>query len=152
MVAVVDHLRCTREAVRTRGRNTLSCRPKQATEVDPGPLFILCGHQLRTDDSLTRFETGNRPHACNANFGYESPFYVQGNKFMKQLTPGWRFKGTAEIFCGANIALICGFPSNPSGYSNGTPTVSVRYRCRRMTATPLCCRFHCRSQALVPRR
>jgi hypothetical protein len=88
-----------------------------------------------TDDPLTRYETGNRPHAFNANFGYEIPSYTKGNKFVKGLTDGWRFMGTAQIYSGAAMGPSCGFQSNPVGYPNGTPTGSVLFRCQMVTAT-----------------
>jgi hypothetical protein len=97
---------------------------------------LLYERQQWTDDALTRYETGNRPHAFNANFGYDIPSYQSGNKFLKHLTDGWRFMGTAQIFSGAPMGPTCGFQSNPVGYPNGTPTGSVLFRCQMMVATP----------------
>jgi len=97
---------------------------------------LLYERQQWTDDSLTRYETANRPHAFNANFGYEFPTYTKGNSFAKQLTAGWRFMGTAQIFSGASIGPACGFQSNPVGYPNGTPTGSVLYRCQMTNTQP----------------
>ena len=88
-----------------------------------------------TDDALTRYETGNRPHAFNANFGYDLPSYMKSNRFMKQLTSGWRFMGTAQIFSGAAMAPSCGYTGNPVGYPNGTPTGGVLFRCQMMTVS-----------------
>lgn len=88
-----------------------------------------------TDDALTRFETGNRPHAFNANFGYDIPAYTKGNRLMKQLTGGWRFMGTAQIYSGAAMAPSCGYTGNPVGYPNGTPTGGVLFRCQMMTVS-----------------
>jgi hypothetical protein len=96
---------------------------------------LLYARQQWTDDALTRFETGNRPHAFNANFGYDFPSYSGGNRFMKQLTDGWRFMGTAQIYSGAGMAPSCGFTNNPVGYPNGTPTGSVLFRCQMVNVT-----------------
>lgn len=97
---------------------------------------LIYERQQWTDDALTRYETGNRPHAFNANFGYEIPSLKDGNAFLKQLTNGWRVMGTAQIFSGAAMGPSCGFQSNPVGYPNGTPTGSVLFRCQMVTATP----------------
>jgi hypothetical protein len=97
---------------------------------------LIYERQQWTDDALTRYETGNRPHAFNANFGYEVPGYTSGNKFMKQLTEGWRIMGTAQVYSGAAMGPTCGFQSNPVGYPNGTPTGSVLFRCQMVNATP----------------
>ncbi len=97
---------------------------------------LVYSRQQYTDDALTRYETSNRPHAFNANFGYEIPSYKQDNKFLKHLTDGWRFMGTAQIFSGAAAAPSCGYQSNPVGYPNGTPTGTVLFRCQMTTVTP----------------
>ena len=83
-----------------------------------------------TDDALTRFETGNRPHAFNANFGADIPGISSGNPVLKQAVNGWRFMGTAQIYSGAGMAPSCGFTANPVGYPNGTPTGGVLFRCQ----------------------
>lgn len=88
-----------------------------------------------TDDALTRYETGNRPHAVNANFGYDVHQYNGENRFLRKLTEGWRFMGTAQIFSGAAMGPSCGFQSNPVGYPNGTPTGGVLFRCQMVNPT-----------------
>ncbi|MFN7923432.1 MAG: carboxypeptidase regulatory-like domain-containing protein [Bryobacteraceae bacterium] len=96
---------------------------------------LLYNRQQFTDDYLTRAETGNRPHAFNANFGYEIPSPTTSSKFLKQATDGWRIMGTAQIFSGAAMAPGCGFTANPVGYPNGTPTGGVLFRCQMGTVT-----------------
>jgi Carboxypeptidase regulatory-like domain/TonB-dependent Receptor Plug Domain len=96
---------------------------------------MLYNRQQFTDDALTRAETGNRPHAFNANFGYAIPALPGANKFVKQVTDGWRFTGTAQIFSGSGMAPNCGFTNNPVGYPNGTPTGGVLFRCQMPDAT-----------------
>lgn len=96
---------------------------------------LLYNRQQFTDDYLTRAETGNRPHAFNANFGYEVPSWNANNRFVKQVTNGWRIMGTAQIYSGAAMAPGCGFTANPVGYPNGTPTGSVLFRCQMNTVT-----------------
>jgi hypothetical protein len=96
---------------------------------------LVYNRQQWTDDALTRYETDNRPHAFNANFGYDIPAFDKGNVVVKRLTQGWRFMGTAQIFSGAGFAPSCGFQSNPVGYPTGTPTGSVLFRCQMLTVT-----------------
>jgi hypothetical protein len=96
---------------------------------------LLYSRQQWTDDPLTRFETGNRPHAFNANFGYDIHAPQTGNPVLKQIVQGWRFMGTAQIFSGSGMAPTCNFQSNPVGYPNGTPTGGVLFRCQMVTAT-----------------
>jgi hypothetical protein len=96
---------------------------------------LLYNRQQWTDDALTRYETGNRPHAFNANFGYQVPSWKSDNKFVQQATGGWRLMGVARIFSGAAAAPSCGFTNNPVGYPNGTPTGGVQYRCQMNTVT-----------------
>jgi hypothetical protein len=91
--------------------------------------------QQFTDDYLTRFETSNRPHAFNANFGYSIPAMKNSNKFPKPATEGWRFMGTAQIFSDAAMAPSCGFTGNPVGYPTGTPAGSVLFRCQMTTVS-----------------
>jgi hypothetical protein len=102
-----------------------------------------------TDDALTRTEAGfpnsggggefpasaNRPHAFNANFGYDIHVVKTSNRFVKQVVDGWRVMGTAQIFSGSGIAPRCTFTSNPVGYPNGTPTGGVLFRCQMLNAT-----------------
>jgi hypothetical protein len=88
-----------------------------------------------TDDPLTRAETGNRPHAFNANFGYDLHVLKTSNKVLSQVVDGWRIMGTAQIFSGSGMAPSCGFTANPVGYPNGTPTGGVLFRCQMTTAT-----------------
>ncbi len=96
---------------------------------------LLYNFQQFTPTELTRYETGNRPHAFNANFGYEIYKYTGENAFLRKLTEGWRFMGTAQIFSGANIAPSCGYQSNPVGYPTGTPAGSVQFRCQMTTVS-----------------
>ncbi|MBI2687353.1 MAG: carboxypeptidase regulatory-like domain-containing protein [Acidobacteria bacterium] len=96
---------------------------------------LIYQRQQWTDDSLTRIETGNRPHAFNANFGYDFPTVSSQGRLLKTVTEGWRLTGTAQIFSGAGIAPACGFTANPVGYPNGTPTGSVLFRCQMLNAT-----------------
>ncbi|HEY3441319.1 MAG TPA: carboxypeptidase regulatory-like domain-containing protein [Paludibaculum sp.] len=96
---------------------------------------LIYERQQWSDDALTRYETGNRPHAFNANFGYEFPTWGKGNAFAKQVTGGWRLMGTAQIYSGAAMGPTCGFQSNPVGYPNGTPTGSVLFRCQMVDPT-----------------
>lgn len=96
---------------------------------------LVYNRQQYTDDPLTRYETGNRPHAFNANFGYEIHRYTGDNVFLRKLTEGWRFMGTAQIFSGAAAAPSCGFQANPVGYPNGTPTGGVQFRCQMTTVS-----------------
>jgi hypothetical protein len=91
--------------------------------------------QQWTDDALTRIETGNRPHAFNANFGYDFPSMRNGNAFLRQATSGWRLMGTAQVYSGSGIAPTCGFTNNPVGYPNGTPTGSVLFRCQMVNVS-----------------
>ena len=88
-----------------------------------------------TDDPLTRVETGNRPHAFNGNFGFDFPGLSNANSVVKQVTNGWRFMGTAQIFSGSGIAPDCRFQSNPVGYPNGTPTGGVLFRCEMLNVS-----------------
>ena len=88
-----------------------------------------------TDDALTRAETGNRPHAVNANFGYDIWSPKTSNKVLKQVVDGWRFTGTAQLYSGPAMAPSCGFTNNPVGYPNGTPTGSVLFRCQMTNPT-----------------
>jgi len=91
--------------------------------------------QQWTDDALTRAETGNRPHAVNANFGYDIWSPKTSNKILRQAVDGWRITGTAQIYSGAAMAPSCGFTNNPVGYPNGTPTGSVLFRCQMVNPT-----------------
>ncbi len=96
---------------------------------------LLYQRQQFTDDPLTRIETGNRPHAFNANFGYEIPGFKNGNRLLRQATGLWRITGTAQIYSGAGMAPNCLFTANPVGYPNGTPTGGVLFRCQMVNAT-----------------
>jgi len=96
---------------------------------------LLYNRQQFTDDALTRVETGNRPHAVNANFGYDFP-ELTANAFVKHLTAGWRLMGTAQLYSGSGFAPSCGYTANPVGYPNGTPTGGVLFRCQMTTTTP----------------
>ncbi len=96
---------------------------------------LIYERQQFTDDALTRYETGNRPHAVNANFGYDFPSYMGDSRLLKQLTGGWRFMGTAQIYSGAAMGPTCGYQSNPVGYPTGTPAGTVLFRCQMVTAT-----------------
>ena len=96
---------------------------------------LLYNRQQYTDDYLTRAETGNRPHAFNANFGYDIYAPKTNNKFLNEVMDGWRLMGTAQIFSGSGMAPNCGFTANPVGYPNGTPTGGVLFRCQMVTAT-----------------
>jgi hypothetical protein len=96
---------------------------------------LVYSRQEFTDDRLTRYETGNRPHAFNANYGFSVPAWKSDNKFVKHATDGWRLTGTAQIFSGAGMAPSCGYTANPVGYPNGTPTGGVLFRCQMVTAT-----------------
>jgi hypothetical protein len=91
--------------------------------------------QQWTPDALTRAETGNRPHAFNANFGYDIWSPNTSNKILRQVIDGWRIMGTAQIYSGAAMAPSCGFTNNPVGYPNGTPTGSVLFRCQMVNPT-----------------
>jgi hypothetical protein len=91
--------------------------------------------QQWTPDALTRAETGNRPHAVNANFGYDIWSPKTSSKVLRQIVDGWRITGTAQIYSGAAMAPSCGFTNNPVGYPNGTPTGSVLFRCQMPNAT-----------------
>lgn len=88
-----------------------------------------------TDDYLTRNVTGNRPHAFNANFGYDIPTMQTSNRLVKGVVNDWRLMGTAQIFSGSAMAPSCGFTNNPVGYPNGTPTGGVVFRCQMIDAT-----------------
>lgn len=96
---------------------------------------LLYARQQWTDDYLTRYETGNRPHAFNANFGYAIPKLPSDNGVVKQITDGWRITGTAQIFSGSGFAPSCGYTGNPVGYPNGTPTGGVLFRCQMTTVS-----------------
>ena len=96
---------------------------------------LLYSHNQFTDDILTKYETGNRPHAFNANFGYSFPEIQSANRLVKGAVNGWRFMGTAQIFSGAAMGPSCGYTANPVGYPNGTPTGGVLFRCQMVTAT-----------------
>ncbi len=88
-----------------------------------------------TDDYLTRNVTGNRPHAFNANFGYDVPTMQTSNRLVKGVVNDWRLMGTAQIFSGSAMAPSCGYTNNPVGYPNGTPTGGVVFRCQMIDAT-----------------
>jgi hypothetical protein len=96
---------------------------------------LLYNRQQYTDDYLTRAETGNRPHAFNANFGYDIYAPKTNNKFLNGVMGDWRLMGTAQIFSGSGMAPSCGFTANPVGYPNGTPTGGVLFRCQMVTTT-----------------
>ena len=88
-------------------------------------------HQQWTDDYLTKNVTSNRPHAVNANFGYEFPdgSRLWHNAVGKQVLDGWRITGTASLYSGQAMNVTCNYTNNPVGYPNGTPTGGVLFRC-----------------------
>jgi hypothetical protein len=111
---------------------------------------LVYNRQQFTDDSLTRTDVGvpnggaggasatgtNRPHAFNANFGWDVWAPKTSNRVLRQMVEGWRFMGTAQIYSGSGISPYCGgFTGNPVGYPNGTPTGSVLFRCQMLNAT-----------------
>jgi hypothetical protein len=108
---------------------------------------LVYNRQQFTDDALTRTEAGepvaggasatgsNRPHAFNANFGYDVWSPKTSNKVLRQVVEGWRVMGTAQLFSGSGISPSCGFTGNPVGYPNGTPTGGVLFRCQMLNAS-----------------
>ena len=72
-------------------------------------------------------EDGNRPHAVNANFGYD--IWSPRPATVPEAGGGrLAINGTARSTPAAATAS-CG-SNNPVGYPNGTPTGSVLFRCQ----------------------
>lgn len=82
---------------------------------------LLYAHQQFTDDALTKNVTSNRPHAFNANFGYSLPTLPSASRLVKQITDGWRFTGTAQIFSGAAMAPVAATPPTLSAGPTARP-------------------------------
>ncbi len=110
-------------------------------------------HQQFTDDALTKNVVGstgstagnpgsggtggNRPHIFNANFGYDFPDIsrlVGRNAFTRQTLDGWKITGTAQLYSGAPMNIVCNYNNNPVGWPNGTPTGGVLFRCQMVNA------------------
>jgi hypothetical protein len=95
---------------------------------------VIFSPQQWVDDNLTK-NVVNRPHAVNANFGYQLPDFSRrwGNAVLKQVMDGWNINGVGSMYTGTPLTIGCtaaGVPANLGNYWTGTPTGGVPFRCQ----------------------
>jgi hypothetical protein len=91
---------------------------------------ITYSHQQWIPDDLTK-NVVNRPHAVNANLGYDFPkgSRLWSNFLTKAALDGWHLAVIGSFFSGTPLTITCTAASAPIGWPNGTPTGGIPTRC-----------------------
>jgi hypothetical protein len=85
------------------------------------------------NDYLLKNVTSNRPHAVNANWGYDIPGVSKywNNYVSRTVFDNWHFSGVGTFFYGQALTINCSPNGAPVGYWTGTPTGGFPFRCQQ---------------------
>jgi hypothetical protein len=88
------------------------------------------------NDYLLKNVTSNRPHAVNANWGYDIPGITKwaNNYVTRTVFNDWHLSGVGTFYYGQALSIGCTANGAPPGYWTGTPTGGTSgfpFRCQQ---------------------